>query len=177
MIDTVRYTMCTIILKNASCLIWQLNCFVSLFYIFQHWSLNYLHHKQPAYWGVSYLFLSQWACLSTSTKYFISSGQNPAIHYQAAMDSTFCQFAHSTKKKEKKAPMQLLERLRIPIRQVFYAGYGIFSLWFTKLWVTVNWITLKTCRIPFKIACPTGVGNLPIMLSEDKDFTAIFYRL
>ena len=32
----------------------------------------------------------------------------------------------------------------------------------TELRVTVHWITLKTCRIPYEIACRTGVRNLSI---------------
>ena len=49
------------------------------------------------------------------------------------------------------------------VRQDFHTGYGMLSLWFSKLWVAVHWITMKTCRIPYETACRTGFRNLSVV--------------
>ena len=58
--------------------------------------------------------------------------------------------------------LNIIERLRTPVRQDFHMGYGMLSLWFNEPWVIVHWITMKTCQIPYENACRTGVRNLSI---------------
>ena len=53
-----------------------------------------------------------------------------------------------------------IQRLRNPVRQDFYTGYGMFLLWFNELLVIYQWITIRTRHIPYENACSTGFGNL-----------------